>query len=75
MIRPAVQMRHTFATLHIAAGESITWVSKMLRHSDVETTLKRYNRFIPNLMREDGSAFEKVFNKSEIGNDLVSQPS
>jgi len=59
--RPPKQMRHTFATLHIAAGENISWVSKMLGHSSVEITLKRYNRFIPNLTREDGSAFEKVF--------------
>ena len=53
-------MRHTFATLHIAAGENISWVSKMLGHSNVEITLKKYNRFVPNLTREDGSAFEKI---------------
>ena len=56
--RPPKQLRHTFATLHIAAGENISWVSKMLGHSSVEITLKKYNRFIPNLTREDGSAFE-----------------
>ena len=61
-VRPPKQMRHTFATLHIGAGESITWVSKTLGHSSVEITLKRYNRFIPNLTREDGSAFENVAN-------------
>lgn len=55
------QMRHTFATLHIAAGESITWVSKMLGHSSVKTTMEHYNKYIPNLTRQDGSAFEKVF--------------
>lgn len=62
-------MRHTFATLHIAAGESITWVSQMLGHSNVEVTLKKYNRFIPNLTREDGSAFEMVMEneKGDIG--------
>jgi len=64
-IRPIKEMRHTFATLHIGSGESITWVSKTLGHSNVEITLKRYNRFIPNLTREDGSAFEKALN----GND------
>ncbi|MBW2572150.1 MAG: site-specific integrase [Deltaproteobacteria bacterium] len=70
--RPPKQMRHTFATLHIAASESITWVSKMLGHADVETTLKRYNRFIPNLTREDGSAFEKIMDrKDQNGNNLV----
>lgn len=70
--RPPKQMRHTFATLHIAAGESISWVSKMLGHADVETTLKRYNRFVPNLTREDGSAFEKIMDrKDQNGNNLV----
>lgn len=58
--RPPKQMRHTFATLHIGAGENISWVSKMLGHSSVEITLKKYNRYIPNLTREDGSAFEKI---------------
>lgn len=61
-VRPPKQMRHTFATLHIGSGESITWVSKMLGHASVEVTLKRYNRFVPNLTREDGSAFENVLN-------------
>ena len=56
--RPPKQMRHTFATLHIAAGESITWVSRMLGHASVEVTLKNYNRFVPNVTREDGAAFE-----------------
>lgn len=59
--RPPKVMRHTFATLHIAAGEQISWVSRMLGHVDVQTTLKKYNRFIPNLTREDGTAFERVF--------------
>ena len=58
--RPPKQMRHTFATLHIAAGENISWVSKMLGHASVETTLKKYNRFIPNLTHEDGSLLEKL---------------
>jgi len=72
--RPPKQIRHTFATLHIAAGESITWVSKMLGHADVETTLKKYNRFVPNLTREDGSAFEKIMDeKGQIGNNRVTR--
>ncbi len=66
-VRPPKQMRHTFATLHIAAGESISWVSKTMGHGSVEITLAKYNKFIPNLTREDGSAFENVLN----GHNLV----
>ena len=69
--RPPKQVRHTFATLHIGAGENITWVSKTLGHASVETTLNRYNRFIPNLTREDGSAFESIMDKNtQNGNNL-----
>lgn len=59
-LRPPSQMRHTFATLRLAAGENISWVSRMLGHSSSQITWKRYNRFIPNLTRADGSAFEKA---------------
>ena len=70
--RPPVQMRHTFATLNIAAGENITWVSKTLGHASVEITLKRYNRFVPNLTRQDGAAFDEMMEKNDQnGNNLV----
>ena len=70
--RPPKQMRHTFATLHIAAKENISWVSKMLGHASVETTLKRYNRFVPNLTHDDGSLFEKLMDElGERGNNQV----
>lgn len=70
-VRSPNQLRHTFATLHIAAGESISWVSKMLGHRDVQTTLRRYNKYIPNLTHDDGSAFEKAFQKHQNGDTLV----
>jgi len=52
--RPPYQMRHTFATLAISAGENINWVSRMLGHKSLVMTLERYNRYVPNLTREDG---------------------
>jgi integrase len=54
--RPPYQMRHTFATLAISAGENINWVGRMLGHKSPVVTLEKYNRFVPNLTREDGKA-------------------
>jgi integrase len=41
------QMRHTFATLALAGGAKIEWVSKQLGHTDIQTTLRHYARFLP----------------------------
>ena len=54
--RPPYQMRHTFATLAISAGENINWVARMLGHQSPVVTLEKYNRFVPNLTRADGKA-------------------
>ena len=68
--RSPKQMRHTFATLHIASGENISWVSKMLGHANVEITLKRYNRFLPNLTHQDGSACQKIWDEKTKFDDF-----
>lgn len=44
--RPSYQMRHTFATLALAQGCTIEWVSKQLGHADIHITLKHYARFV-----------------------------
>jgi len=45
--RPLYQMRHTSATLALAAGAGIYWVSTQLGHTNIQTTLKHYARFLP----------------------------
>lgn len=58
--RSPKQMRHTFASLSIGGGENISWVSKMLGHSNPQITLKRYNRYVKNLTHDDGSALDRL---------------
>jgi integrase len=50
--RPPYQCRHTFATLAIAAGADVYWVSRQLGHTDIGTTLKHYARFLPGDVQE-----------------------
>ena len=58
--RRPYQTRHTAATLWLAAGESPEWIAKQMGHSTTEMLFKTYSRFVPNLTRHDGSAFEKL---------------
>jgi integrase len=58
--RRPYQMRHTCATLWLASGENAEWVARQLGHADTEMLFRIYSRFIPNLTRRDGSAFEKL---------------
>lgn len=45
--RPSYQLRHTWASMALSAGEDPLWVSKMLGHSNAAITFKHYARFIP----------------------------
>lgn len=45
--RPIYQMRHTFATLALAAGVPIEWVARQLGHRDTRVTLRHYARWLP----------------------------
>ncbi|MCQ8895694.1 site-specific integrase [Limnobacter humi] len=58
--RTPYQTRHTFATLMLAAGESPEWIAFQMGHSSTEMLFKVYSRYVPNLTRRDGSAFERM---------------
>jgi integrase len=58
--RKAYQMRHTAATLWLAAGESPEWIARQLGHTTTEMLFRVYSRFVPNLTRQDGSAFDRL---------------
>lgn len=58
--RRPYQTRHTAATLFLASGENPEWVARVLGHSSTEMLFRVYSRYIPNLTRQDGSAFERL---------------
>ncbi|MGL5425638.1 MAG: tyrosine-type recombinase/integrase, partial [Serratia fonticola] len=58
--RRPYQTRHTTATLWLAAGESPEWIAKQLGHSTTKMLFEVYSRFIPNVTRQDGSAFNSL---------------
>jgi integrase len=59
-MRTPYQMRHTTATLWLAAGEAPEWIARQLGHTNTEMLFKVYSRYVPNLTRQDGSAFERL---------------
>lgn len=67
--RRPYQTRHTAATLLLASGENPEWVARTLGHSSTEMLFKVYSRYIPNLTRMDGSAFERLIQSRVIEND------
>lgn len=62
--RRPYQCRHTCATLWLAAGESPQWIAAQLGHTTTEMLFRVYARFVPNLTRQDGSAFERLLVQS-----------
>lgn len=56
--------RHTFATLMLKNGEDILWVSKMLGHADVSTTMKYYIKFVEEKGQKRATFLENIFDKN-----------
>ena len=63
--RRPYQTRHTTATLWLAAGESPEWIANQMGHASTEMLFKVYSRYVPNLTRHDGSAFERLLAEAE----------
>ena len=59
-LRRPYTSRHTAATLWLAAGENPEWIAKQMGHSTTEMLFRVYSRYVPNLTRNDGSAFNRL---------------
>ena len=62
--RRMYETRHTFASWALSGGETLGWVAKTLGHVDTSMVHRTYSRHIPNLTRQDGSAFERFYQGS-----------
>jgi integrase len=58
--RRMYETRHTAATFWLAAGENPEWIARQMGHTNTEMLFTVYSRFVPNLTRRDGSAFEQM---------------
>tara|TARA_B110001454_G_scaffold202908_1_gene210356 strand:- start:8814 stop:10001 length:1188 start_codon:yes stop_codon:yes gene_type:complete len=65
--RNPYQTRHTAATLWLAAGESPEWIARQMGHTTTEMLFRVYSRYVPNLTRQDGSAFERLLEREMNG--------
>ena len=62
-LRRPYQARHTAATLWLASGEAPEWIARQMGHSSTEMLFKVYSRYVPNLTRQDGSAFARLLSE------------
>jgi integrase len=62
--RRPYQCRHTAATLWLASGEAPEWIARQLGHTTTEMLFRVYSRYVPNLTRRDGSAFERLITRA-----------
>jgi len=67
--RRAYQSRHTAATLWLAAGESPEWIARQMGHTTTEMLFRVYSRYVPNLTRQDGSAFDRLLSANGLTED------
>lgn len=49
------QMRHSFASHALSAGENVMWVAKQMGHRDWTITAKKYARWIPSIVPDAGA--------------------
>ena len=69
--RKPYQTRHTAATLWLASGENPEWIARQLGHTTTELLFRVYSRFVPNLTRADGSAFERLLARNS---NIINSP-
>lgn len=58
--RYVYQLRHTFATWALSAGENPAWIAKQMGHSDTAMLYRHYGKWMPQLDPKAGSRMLKA---------------
>jgi integrase len=72
--RRPYQSRHTAATLWLASGENPEWIARQLGHSTTEMLFRVYSRYVPNITRNDGSAFDRLLSNTISHKNIDKDP-
>ena len=65
------ELRHTFATFHLASGEKPKVVQEILGHSSIKTTMDTYSHVIPGMQEEAAGRLQQLL----FGSTPVTLPS
>lgn len=58
--RYVYQLRHTFATWALSAGENPAWIAKQMGHSDTQMLYRHYGKWMPRMDQKAGSRMVKA---------------
>ncbi len=72
--RRPYQTRHTYASMMLTAGESITWLAAQMGHSDWGMLRKTYARFIKDSIPDAGEKAVEMFANEMLAKKLANQP-
>jgi integrase len=73
--RRLYDLRHSFASLRLAEGAPLTYISHQLGHSSPETTLRYYARWIPDTKQFGTKSGTKGHDDEETSSQVVGCPS
>ncbi|MDI1299596.1 MAG: DUF3596 domain-containing protein [Methylotenera sp.] len=70
--RRPYQTRHTYASMMLTAGESITWLASQMGHSDWGMLRKVYAKFIKDSIPDAGNKAVQMFSANVVKNVVIS---
>src|SRR5918997_1584398 len=65
------ELRHTFATFHLASGEKPKVIQEILGHSSIKTTMDTYSHVVPGMQEEAAERLQRLL----FGSTPVTLPS